>query len=202
VAAWVRLRANDKYSNVLAPDGTQQASFQLGVDPNGGWAFKMPLADDVNGGAPRKVAHTGVAAPLNTWTHLIGVYDASAKGLRLYVNGQRAAVADGLTAWDAIGGLQIGRSKYDGVYTNYWPGDVDDIKIFQQAVSDSEASELAQNTTPAGTTLQAHWKLDEVAGSKRVYGQTSDIKATVQGGATLGTDGQVGTAMRGDGSSG
>jgi hypothetical protein len=131
-----------------------------------------------------------------------GADNASAKELRLYVNGQRVAVVGDVTAWEAAGGLQIGRSKVTGIYSHYWPGDVDDIKILQQAVSDSDASELAQNTTPAGTTVRAHWKLDEVAGSRRVYGETGSINAVPSSGVSLGVDGQVATAARFNGSTG
>ncbi|MEV4110943.1 LamG-like jellyroll fold domain-containing protein [Nonomuraea sp. NPDC049695] len=196
VSAWVRLRKNDAFYNVLAQDASVQSGFQLGVNPApSSWVFKTP-ANDVKGGSG---PWTGAIAPtppeLNVWTHLTGVYDAPAKMLRLYVNGTKAAETPVASVLDARGAFQIGRSLFDGGYANNWPGDVDEVKVFAAALSDDDAASLATGSTPAGLT--AHWRLEEPAGNERVYGEGGGpLSATVQGGATFGGRGQVGTAMQ------
>ncbi|WP_214409288.1 LamG-like jellyroll fold domain-containing protein [Sphaerisporangium fuscum] len=198
VSAWVRLRKNDAFYNVLAQDASTQSGFQLGVNPApASWVFKTP-ANDVKGGSG---PWTGAIAPtppeLNTWTHLTGVYDASAKALRLYVNGVKAAETPVASVLDARGAFQIGRSLFDGGYANNWPGDVDEVKVFAEALSDDDAASLAAGTTPDGRRLTAHWRLEEPAGNERVYGEGGGpITATTQGDVTLGVPGQSGTAMQ------
>ncbi|MFG1711010.1 LamG domain-containing protein [Nonomuraea sp. M3C6] len=200
ISAWTRLRSVGMY-NVLAQDGVLQSGFQLGVNPTGKLVFKMPAADVAGDGTWSSAVSTSTAQ-LNTWTHLIGVYDGAAKQLKLYVNGQPNSVASNVTAWNAGGGLQIGRSLFDGAYHNYWPGDVDDIKVFGRAISDTDAQALAANRNPSGTAAMAHWTLDESAGERRVYGDPNDVSASVRGGVTLGVPGQDGSAMRLDGTTG
>ncbi|MBO0882002.1 MAG: LamG domain-containing protein, partial [Mycobacterium sp.] len=196
VSAWVRLRSIG-YFNILAQDGVQQSGFQLGINPTGKLVFKTPATDtSTDDGGPWSNAVSTSVAQLNMWTHLIGVYDAAAKQLKLYVNGQLNSVVNNVVAWNARGGLQIGRSLYDGAYHNYWPGDVDDIKLFREAVTDTDAQALAVNGNPSAAVAVAHWKLDEPAAERRVYGETSDLGASVRGGVTLGVPGQDGSAMR------
>ncbi|XVQ11524.1 LamG domain-containing protein [Spirillospora sp. CA-255316] len=201
VSAWLKPKTAGMY-NALAQDGAHQSGFQVGIEPSGRLAFKMPSADTAaNGGGSWHTALASAPAGLDTWTHVTGVYDATAHQLRLYLNGQREATVDGVTAWQAKGGLQIGRSKYNGQYGNPWPGGVDDIKLFGQAVTDGDAQGLAAGNNPDGASPQAHWKLDEPAGSSRVY-SPADLKATPHGGATLGQAGQDGTALRLNGTDG
>ncbi|MFD1539856.1 LamG-like jellyroll fold domain-containing protein [Nonomuraea guangzhouensis] len=198
VSAWVRLRKNDAFYNVLAQDASVQSGFQLGVNPApSSWVFKTPANDVKGASAP----WTGAIAPappeLNAWTQLTGVYDAPAKMLRLYVNGTKAAETPVASVLDARGAFQIGRSRYDGGYANNWPGDVDEVKVFAEALSDDDAASLAAGSTPEGRKLTAHWRLEEPVGSERVYGEGGGpFSATVRGGATLGVPGQAGTAMQ------
>ncbi|MFG6200483.1 LamG-like jellyroll fold domain-containing protein [Nonomuraea sp. JJY05] len=201
VSAWVRLRKNDLYYNVIAQDARSQSGFQLGVDPApGSWVFKTPAADVTGGSGVWSKAVAPALPQLGTWTHLSGVYDAQVKELRLYVNGERVATAPVANILDARGAFQLGRSLFDGTYRNHWPGDVDEVKVFASAISDEDAMRLAADDTPTGRTPAAYWGLEEPAGNERVYADRGAITATAQGGTTLGVAGQVGTAMQLNGS--
>ena len=77
----------------------------------------------------------GLAAlPTNTWTHLVGTYDGAT--LRLYTNGvlvssraQTGAIAT------SAGALSIGG---DSTYGQYWNGLIDEVRIYNRALSVSE----------------------------------------------------------------
>jgi hypothetical protein len=86
----------------------------------------MPESD----GTVTKASVSAVESDLNTWVQLVGVYDASAKQLWLYVNATRqgAGVLD--APWAASGGLQLGRGLARGAPAEFWPGDVDDVRMY------------------------------------------------------------------------
>ncbi|MEV3853786.1 glycerophosphodiester phosphodiesterase family protein [Streptomyces sp. NPDC050095] len=73
-------------------------------------------------------AETGV------WTQLTGVYDATAKKIQLFVNGQPQTAASFTTPWKATGGLQIGRVRYQGTFQEYFAGSVDTIRVWDTSV--------------------------------------------------------------------
>ena len=187
--------------DVLAQDGVHQSGFRLGVEPDGTPVFKAPGRDsEGDGGGPWWQARGTAPLASDTWAHLVGVYDRPARRLRLYVNGSLAATADDVTLWRANGSLQIGRSKHNGVQTNSWRGAVDDIRIYQRALSDADVQNLFDGQTPSGDGPVAHWNLDEAQGANRVHSQAVPLTAALTGGATLGVPGQDGTALRLDGS--
>ncbi len=77
------------------------------------------------------------------WYHLTGVRDAAAGTLSLYVDGQRVATKDVCTAPATEGSLVIGRGQYGSNEVDHMRGDVDDVRVFDRALSDAEVAELA-----------------------------------------------------------
>ncbi|GGO83266.1 hypothetical protein GCM10012289_76350 [Nonomuraea cavernae] len=202
VSAWVRPVSHGMV-NALAQDGVHQSGFQLGILPSGQPEFKRPGADTAgDGGGAWYSARGDTPIPLNAWTHLCGVYDRPSGQLRLYVDGRLAGTVSGVTAWQAGGAFQFGRSKYNGAQANQWPGGIDEVKVFQRALPDQEAQQLAAGAMPSGAGPVAYWSMDEEAGAGRVYGTATTVQAALSGGATLGQAGQDGTALRLDGSTG
>ncbi|MEV4562245.1 LamG-like jellyroll fold domain-containing protein [Nonomuraea sp. NPDC049419] len=200
VSAWVRPTAYGMV-NALAQDGAHQSGFQLGIDPSGMPEFKMPSTDTAgDGGGVWHSAKAGTALPLGSWSHVTGVYDQPSAQLRLYVGGQLAGTASGVSAWQAAGALQIGRSKYNDAQVNQWAGGIDEVRLFQRALTDQEAGQLAAGAAPAGEV--AYWPMDEQTGAGRVYSAASPVQAALSGGGMLGQDGQDGTALRLDGVTG
>ncbi|HYK50479.1 MAG TPA: LamG domain-containing protein, partial [Terriglobales bacterium] len=74
------------------------------------------------------------ALTTNTWTHFAGTYDGMT--LRLYVNGTQVA-SRAQTGPIAIStnALQIGG---DSIYGQYFPGKIDEIRIYNRALSATE----------------------------------------------------------------
>lgn len=197
VSAWVN---PDRYGmvNVLAQNATHQSAFQLGITPEGRPVFKKPTTDTAADGGGVWQQALG-ATPLTTgeWSHLTGVYDKAAGQLRLYVNGTGKTTTNGVTTpVESHGALQIGRSFYNGEFAGYWPGLIDDVQVFTQALSDDQAKSVNDGATLSGAGQVAHWNMDEPAGRTRVYSPVAPWEANLKGGATLGAEGQVGGALK------
>jgi Concanavalin A-like lectin/glucanases superfamily len=85
------------------------------------------------------------ALTTNAWTHLAGTYDGTT--LRLYVNGtqvsNRAQTGPIAISTNA---LQIGG---DSIYGQYFPGKIDEIRIYNRALSATEIqSDMNTPVTP------------------------------------------------------
>jgi hypothetical protein len=200
-----------KFDAVTA-DGARTSKFRLGhvVDsdqnPWGAWTFEMPESD-VDSARVTMAAVSTLRTELKTWTHLVGVYDAPTKMIWLYVNGTR--VGDGTlnTPWQASGGLQIGRGKVNGVATEYWPGKVDDVRLYTgtldkegvSALNRSYPAQQGPDTLPVADAGQ--WTFDEGAGTTVADSSGKGRTATFKGGAGW-TGGRAGSAAWLDGTSG
>ncbi|GGV19484.1 hypothetical protein GCM10010182_46330 [Actinomadura cremea] len=196
VSAWVK-PSGYAMANVLAQDARFQSAFQLGIGPQGKPVFKKPSTDtegDGGGGWQQAIADTPL--PIGQWSHLTGVYDNSAGELRLYVDGQHRSTADAGTPLESHGALQIGRSLHNSTYPTRWPGSIDDVHAFTQALTGNQAEQLHASTTPSSAGHVAHWSMNEPAGKSRVYSTVAPWKATLHGNPTLGAEGQAQTALQ------
>ena len=92
-----------------------------------------PVAGGTFGGSNGNAIGTG-ALTVNTWAHLAGTYDGAT--LRLYVNGvQVSSVAKTGAITASTNALQIGG---DSIYGQYFPGTIDEIRIYNRALSATE----------------------------------------------------------------
>ena len=116
------------------PDG--DSGFYLSYSgPVDRWVFLVP-------GASAPAASTNAPA-LNTWAHLVGVYDAADDQVRLYVDGTLDGTASyGSTYAASTGSLVIGRAMYAGGPTDWFHGDIRDVEVFNQALSTSAVKAL------------------------------------------------------------
>jgi hypothetical protein len=81
------------------------------------------------------------------WTHLTVVHDDGLNLLKLYVNGTLAASATNTTMWHAGGALTVGSSWYTpdtgaGYWTDQWFGGIDDLFLYQGALTDAQVLTL------------------------------------------------------------
>ncbi|EWM11282.1 LigA protein [Kutzneria sp. 744] len=198
VSAWVLLPNKDCDLSTVAAckvdavtvDGAHSSKFRLGhiidADNNqlGAWTFEMPESDADNA-VVTKAAVSTQASDVNTWTHLVGVYDPSTKKIWLYVNGTR--VGDGTlnSPWQPTGGLVIGRGKANSANAEYWPGSVDDVRLYTGQLDKDRVSAL-YHSYPAVTASAlpkadaALWKYNENTGStaKDSSGRGLDLTTT------------------------
>ncbi|MFB7609575.1 LamG-like jellyroll fold domain-containing protein [Streptomyces gardneri] len=128
----------------VSQDGDRVSGFRLGYDgPRRRWAFTTAGSDADD--PVRYEASAPAGAVSSGWTHLAGVYDASAGELRLYVNGTLQAVGrDGEHRHhDASGALRIGRAKERGAAAEHWAGSVDDVRVHSGVRTPGQIAEEA-----------------------------------------------------------
>ncbi|WP_158920210.1 LamG domain-containing protein [Streptomyces sp. NBRC 109706] len=132
VAAWVRLDELPAEDAVVATQaGRDGPGFRLFyAAEQGGWAFGGP-------GAEGAAAVGGTAEP-DEWTFLVGVQDAYAGTLTLYVNGDPVGTAPTERAVNADGPLLLGS---DGAGA-FFPGVLDDVRLWDRIVTAQDARQL------------------------------------------------------------
>ncbi|WP_203734383.1 LamG-like jellyroll fold domain-containing protein [Paractinoplanes durhamensis] len=144
VAAWVKLTNNAWNYSAVSQEGIHSAAFGLFYGMNCAcWSFSTNQADVPlpTGG---QAASPASAVTLNTWTHLAGVYNARDHTVKLYVNGTEAGTGTAPNGvYHATGPFVAGRSRYDDHPTDNWPGDIDEVRAYQGALSPTAIQNLA-----------------------------------------------------------
>lgn len=183
-AYWLNVRLNERDGS----DDTRQARAGGFFDPCSG---------------PQSTYHFRVDSPApipeNTWTHLASTYDGAR--LRIYVNGQLAntlSVQRSICLNDnplAIGAKYV-PAKDENM--NFVEGMLDDVRVFDTALSATRIRELMDRGEPAAETLQFSAGAfsvgeDEAEASISVVrsgsaGQVSVAYTTSGGSATAGAD--------------
>ncbi|MDX6262851.1 MAG: hypothetical protein QOH84_4539 [Kribbellaceae bacterium] len=217
VSSWVRLRKicdpGAEFQcrlTAVSLDGGATSKFRLGhvtdIDNNsvGAWTFEMPEAD----GTVTKASVSAVKSDLNSWVHLVGVYDAKAQQIWLYVNATRQGDGTLNQPWKATGGLQLGRGRVDGAAAEYWPGQIDDVRVYTGGLDKSRIETLFASYPETGGETPAtpkdpaaYWKFEENAGTTVADASGNAKTATMKGG-TSWTGGRTGSSAWLDGTSG
>ncbi|MEV0482864.1 LamG domain-containing protein [Streptomyces sp. NPDC050508] len=158
VSAWVRLDATSTTATVLGQDGTYNSPFFLGYCSNvNRWCLRLADADAATTSLDNQRVNSLNPPQLKVWTHLAAVVDTSEKTLTLYVNGVPQGTGKLTTgAWSAAGALQIGRVKYKGSYTDYFPGEVDEVAVWQDV---KPAEVIAREANPVDADGKAYAEL-------------------------------------------
>jgi hypothetical protein len=141
VTAWVRLDSAAEWGTVVSQHDGRYDAFLLDFDKDAErWAFMTP--DDVTG---RPVTTVRSIAPprLGAWTHLAAVYDGAGQ-LRLYIGGRLEGTARGPRIRRAAGPLDIGQALYEGEATDSLHGAVDEVSVFDHALSGEEIKETVR----------------------------------------------------------
>ncbi|MCZ7433036.1 LamG domain-containing protein [Streptomyces sp. WMMC1477] len=194
VSAWARPETASQDGIVLSQDGTSYSPFVIGLDDgHGRWLFGVRGAD-----APSEEGdYWGVVsdhpATLDVWTHLAATYEPSTGKVSFYVNGKLQGTSTAEGSWSAEGALQVGRYKSGGNHRGYFKGSIDEVAVWQRALTPQEIADEARlltSETYAGAELVAAWDPETatdtaVADTQSGYGHT----LTLTGGAS--TDGQA-----------
>ncbi|NED13728.1 LamG-like jellyroll fold domain-containing protein [Streptomyces sp. SID9124] len=132
VSAWASLDAlPGNYATVVSQDGRRQENpFYLQYG-QGAFAFSTP-------GAHR--ARAEMTPELGHWYHLVGV--RSGDRIKLYVDGKLASTTEAGSADVSSGALSVGRAKWSGDNTDFWNGSVDQVQVYDKALTDQEVTAL------------------------------------------------------------
>ncbi|MBZ0167762.1 MAG: LamG domain-containing protein, partial [Candidatus Omnitrophica bacterium] len=131
-----------------------------------------------NDGVWRDITDNTTQLQQDTWYHVAGVFDDSADQFILYLNGNIINSAGSITQHPIAqtGNLIIGAAN-EGV-ASFFPGLLDDIRIYNRALSLQEITALANGNQPASAigayTLQTDLDVD---GTLRLNAGTLDVSA-------------------------
>ncbi|MFE9204514.1 LamG-like jellyroll fold domain-containing protein [Micromonospora sp. NPDC007230] len=132
-SAWVKLDSRGGFATAVSQDGGSHSAFFLqysGADNRFAFSFA-----GVRALAP--------AAPeTGRWYHLVGVRDAAVGTLTLYVDGQQAGTASSCLGEASSGPTVIGRARFNGGPVDYWRGAIDQVRIYDRALSATEVGQL------------------------------------------------------------
>ncbi|MER6105757.1 LamG domain-containing protein [Streptomyces sp. NPDC001832] len=143
VSAWVRLNADTRDATVVGQDGVNRSPFLLGYEQSTKkWSFREVNADAPAAGTwtYQRVTSKNQAVP-KVWTHLAGVFNSADNTISLYVNGDLQGTTPFTTAWAATGPLQIGRVQWSGTYADYFPGTIDEVAMWQEALTEVQVKQ-------------------------------------------------------------
>ena len=141
IAAWVYLWSTNGFVTAVSQDGSDYSGFFLeysGSDNR--WAFARQSVDAQNPTPHR--ALSSAPPTLNTWTPLVGEFNGATDERQLYVNGQLQGTATDPTPFTATGSLVFGRSIAGGVHSAWFPGLIDHVDIFDQALTGAQIRTL------------------------------------------------------------
>ncbi|WP_327590528.1 hypothetical protein OHA25_28580 [Nonomuraea sp. NBC_00507] len=139
VAGWFRITQDltaDSFFTAVAQGSNPDAGFQLGVHADRWW-FHLPGA--------LLPTESAIAASTGTWTHVAAVYTAAAKTIRLHLDGRWTSPASSVSdqTRTSTGGVTIGAVILPS-QTTYWNGDIDDLRLYQQALTPAQIYDLVQ----------------------------------------------------------
>ncbi|MBF9069164.1 hypothetical protein I2501_14155 [Streptacidiphilus sp. NEAU-YB345] len=140
ISAWVKMTNTTTYNTAVGEAGVNSDAFYLQYSKGyNAWAFVSPSSDSASPSSyPHAAAST--APTLNTWTHLVGVFNAATKTMSLYVNGTLAGTGTNTTPWAASGVLHIGSAGG----SNYFPGEISNVQAYNYALTPNQVTALYQ----------------------------------------------------------
>ncbi|WP_157594591.1 LamG-like jellyroll fold domain-containing protein [Streptosporangium amethystogenes] len=154
VSAWARLDATTREDAIVSQDGAVNSAFKLAYSSGDKKWRMVTYQSDTTGATPVRALSTQNAVA-GQWTHLVGVYDATAQKIRLYVDGVLNAETAYTSSWDATGNVHIGRTKANGSQNSYFKGIIDDVHLYQKSLTGAEITTLYNGAAQVATASAA-----------------------------------------------
>lgn len=191
VSAWVWVDpSSTKTVSVLSQTPSTASPWTQKYSPfiisyGGKWSLRVFSTE----GTWAREAMAPETSPKGVWTHVAGVHDAVTKKVSLYVNGKLQASVDAGTPWSANSNMEIGRTIYADNYVDNFKGSVDEVNVWQRALSAKEVGDEAKLMTSqgyAGLEMVADWQAAQGSGTT-IADTTSGYGSslTLEGGAAL-----------------
>ena len=142
VAVWVMSTGTQLAGSAIICKGTGGGNEQYDLDINGG-KFRM-VTRNTSGTA---TTVTSTVGPTANWQHVTGVFDGTAKTLKIYINGQLNVATTNANLSSlrtsshevSIGNRQSGTTTYNLPFVS---GSIDDVHIYGRALTAADVFEL------------------------------------------------------------
>ena len=146
--------------------------------------------------------HADAVLAVDTWTHIVGTYDGNT--IRIYKNGQLADSTSQSSYSAGAHAISIGDDILGSTIDDRWQGNIDEVKIWNRALSAQEVSDIYNNEDQGlnydgstrvcdscnGADIKAHtWDLIGIPADGRVNTLTvQDIFGDDMTGGTINQD--------------
>ncbi len=156
ISTWVQITDNVNEKRLYVYLGRDQS-----YSPNAEILLVKDRSGHMDGRIHMVVAHhgalqttassilTGEQLPKNEWLHLAGIVDKESDCVRLYINGELQEETYGIINFDLSTGSKPFRATI-GTYelNNYQNGPMDEVRIYNRALSASEVQTLYEQCAP------------------------------------------------------
>ena len=146
ISLWINVSSQS--NNTIISDGTSNVGFDLRLTD--------VLRFEIQNYNSYLVSYPFNTSNHNTWYHIVGTL--SSGFLSLYFNGNLVSTISGVVPAIGTGNMNVGYDKT--VNSHFFHGDIDDIRIYNRALNESEIQELYhENGWPLNQGLVAHYPL-------------------------------------------
>ncbi|AWZ16734.1 LamG domain-containing protein [Streptomyces sp. ICC1] len=149
VAGWVRLDRTDKNSTVFGQAGTNMSGVAITAWAGKPWMIQMATEDTTEGQLTIGRVTGTTPAQAGVWTHVAATYNQSTDLAKLYVNGRLEGQMTVTNPIATTGPMNFGAIKHRGALTDFLPGRVDEVKAWQDELSESAVKQDASLIDPA-----------------------------------------------------
>ncbi|MEU1304162.1 LamG domain-containing protein [Streptomyces shenzhenensis] len=211
VSVWARMAADHPSTPqaVVSQSGAHLSGFEIYYSTAlGGWSFLRHSSDTATGATVTRALQPACPAGdtaclesrVDTWTHLVGVFDNANQLMKLYVDGELVDSVPFSNPWDARGRTILGGAIHHESPDDYFKGSADELQLFDYQLTDAQVA-LLHNRRPVDTNRPAKlvFPLDETAQDVAPIGRSQQAAAQLKNGTTSGADGVNGRAIQFDG---
>ncbi len=134
VSAWIHADPTNEQIAIL--------SKPFGTGTGNSWQLEL-LEDDrisLSGGSPHSLRSTDII-PAGEWHHIAGRFDGNEK--ELFIDGEEIDEVDATVEYDGHG-IYLGGDQNNGDEVLHWEGVLDDLRVYNRALSDDEIEALAR----------------------------------------------------------
>jgi hypothetical protein len=152
VALWANSSSNAGFNSPFTAREDNGVSVNGPIiynNPSGLWSYWAG-----NNGPPGawKALDTTVAVPLNTWQHIAITYDADTLMRRMFIDGSEVLAANIGVSANVLRNIHIGSGQDDG-QNFFWNGQIDDVMMFDEALSAAQIQGIMTNSIPEPSSL-------------------------------------------------
>jgi hypothetical protein len=137
--AWADPTGSNYRSPLTARDGSPQRGYILYIAPDNTWQFWTGTGTGWH-------TTTGPVAQLGEWTHVAATFVNDQK--TLYLNGHQVAQGTGTLSLNTQRPLWIGAGATESTGNYYFKGLIDEVRLYNRALSAEEIAGLAGQTKP------------------------------------------------------
>lgn len=182
VSAWVRIDTPNTGMFIAEKyDSGGDAGWILAVDTSG-----VPYLDGRDSSSNYRTS--GLASPDiddGEWHHLVG--QRSGSTWKIYVDGAAGSSNNVGTSGSIANAIDLNIGRYQQGNSHFFDGRIDDVRIYNRALAESEIADLAAGDEPSAAGLVARYEFEQGAGTTAADSANGNT-ATLTGGATWSTE--------------